>query len=218
MNEFRIVSIDEPFARSPETARRAVRMVLRAGMMDLLPDLSEGADLELNADFVCGLVHNAQEAGIARGVSLEPLSGHRATPNQVEWLERVDDLVNAITAALDESPYPEGEWGEVRDRIGEDLLSRLLSTSPSSIRRYATGTRPTPDDVAWRLHALSRIVAALLGSYNDYGVRRWFERPRAQLDGETPAAIIEAAETEDDAGLQRVFELADGLVGAAPAT
>jgi hypothetical protein len=54
-------------------------------------------------------------------------------------------------------------------------------------------------------------------SYNDYGIRRWFERRRSALDGATPAELLEQADSEDDERLQRVIGLADELTGAAAA-
>ena len=62
-----------------------------------------------------------------------------------------------------------------------------------------------------------RLLAALVGSYNDYGIRRWFERRRSTLDGATPAELVEQADSEDDERLRRVIALADELTGAAAA-
>ena len=99
----------------------------------------------------------------------------------------------------------------------DDLLAVLVGgISPSSLRRYSAGERETPDEVAWRLHALARIVAALRGSYNAYGIRRWFERRRSQLGERTPGQVLVDAESEDDA--QEVVRLAEALLGPGMAT
>jgi hypothetical protein len=123
-----------------------------------------------------------------------------------------------MVEALDASPIPGGEWRPAREVLGDELLARLVGgISPSSLRRYAAGARETPDDVAWRLHVVARLLASLLGSYNDYGVRRWFERRRTALDGKAPAEVLQAADDEGDEHLRRVLALADDLVGAAAA-
>ena len=127
------------------------------------------------------------------------------------------EVVRATLEAVDASPRPEGEWGPARDLVGDDLLARLLKVSNSSLRRYAGGDRRTPDDVAWRLHVVARLLASLVGSYNEYGIRRWFERSRRALDGATPADVLEQAPSEDDERLQHVLGLADELTGAAAA-
>ena len=73
--------------------------------------------------------------------------------------------------------------------------------------------RTTPDKVADRLHLLALVVDGLAGSYNDYGIRRWFERPRVQLDGRAPGEVLHGSWSSEDPGPRRVRELADRLAG-----
>lgn len=102
--------------------------------------------------------------------------------------------------------------------LGADLLAQLLVVSPSSLRRYASGARPTPCSVAARLHHLALIVRDLAGAYNDIGVRRWFCRPRTQLGGQTPAELLHGPWDPDDEGPTQVRQLAAALVGSGSAT
>lgn len=60
------------------------------------------------------------------------------------------------------------------------------------------------------------VVADLAGAYNDFGIRRWFERPRSQLAGKSPRQVLGAAWTPDDAATVRLRELAGVLTGANP--
>jgi hypothetical protein len=78
--------------------------------------------------------------------------------------------------SIEDSPLPDQEWTALRNTLGDGLLARLCRVSEVSLRRYAARARPTPDVVAQRLHILALIVADLRGAYNDYGVRRWFQR------------------------------------------
>jgi len=73
-----------------------------------------------------------------------------------------------------------------------------------------------PDDVGERALHVARIVNELVGSYNERGVRRWFERPRPQLDGKAPKTLLPKGWSPDDAGPQEVLDLAAALplVGA----
>lgn len=103
------------------------------------------------------------------------------------------------------------------DVLGLELLSRLLGISGSSIRRYKAAARSTPDDVAEKLHFLSLIVGDLAGAYNEIGIRQWFERKRAQLDGRTPLEWLKARWKPTQPGPRRVQDLARALV-ASPAT
>ena len=72
----------------------------------------------------------------------------------------------------------------------DDLLAALLGVSPISVRRYAKGERRCSDAVAARLHWLALLIDQLEGTYNAYGIRRWFQRPRAALDGQPPPGPI----------------------------
>jgi hypothetical protein len=215
MNSFRITSIAEPIAESPEAARYVVASVFRADLMDLLPEWVEGqSELVIDAPFLRDFGACVVGAGIGRGLPLVFEGDAILTAPR----EELDEAVRSLWQALDDSPYPEGEWSGVRARLEDEQLSDLLQVSTSSIRRYASGQRETPDEIAWRLHTLTRIIAALSGSYNDYGVRRWFERPRAQLDGRSPSELIAEATSEDDPELVGVVDLAESLVGPGVAT
>jgi hypothetical protein len=213
MAEFQIESIEAPLLESGEAATLALALVARAQTMGFLPE-REGRRFELDRDFLGEIAELLRQQGVA---AVATGSLQRAT--RVEPLDDVD-IVAALRAtleAVDASPRPEAEWAPTRDAIGDELLARLLRISVSSLRRYAGGDRRTPDEVAWRLHLVARLLAALVGSYNGYGIRRWFERRRSALDGATPAELFEQAQSDDDERLQRVVELADELTGAASA-
>lgn len=114
-------------------------------------------------------------------------------------------------------PLPTQEWPTLRGLLSDALLAHLCGISEVSLRRYAAGARPTPDAVAQRLHTLELIVADLRGAYNDYGIRRWFVRPRAQLGGHAPEDLLAAGWTPDSPEVQQIRELAGELTGS-PAT
>lgn len=175
--------------------------------MGLLPEGVEGP-VRLDAELLRALAAKLRSAGVAttQASRLETARGKKLT-----------QALEEVVSAVDASPYPEGEWAPARDVLGDDLLAVLVGgISPSSLRRYSAGERETPDEVAWRLHALARIVAALRGSYNAYGIRRWFERRRSQLGERTPGQVLVDAESEDDA--QEVVRLAEALLGPGMAT
>ena len=203
------MSIEDPF-RSPGVASLCFRLLSRAQVMGFLP---EGGPEEVCLDRQ--LVGRVSDRLARAGVAQEPAV---LLADAVDGDERIAEALRRTIAAVDASPHPEGEWAPARELLGDELLARLVRISPSSLRRYATGARPTPDAVAWRLHAVARILAALVGSYNAYGVRRWFARPRTALDGRAPAELVAEAATEEDAGLARVLGLAESLTGAGAAT
>lgn len=208
MTEIYIESVEEPFLHSPRLTRLAFGLVARAQLMGCLPDGVHGV-VQLDGPLLEGVRTCFRTAGIAAMPVVQ-------LPDANE--DELEQVLDETLAAVDASPYPAGEWQPVRKLLDDDLLSRLLGISDSSLRRYASGARETPDDAAWRLHVVARILASLLGSYNAYGIRRWLERPRAALEGRTPADIVRSAEHEEDPAMVRVFDLAGGLEGAASAT
>jgi hypothetical protein len=181
--------------------------------MGFLPE--GGGRIELSRDYLEELVRRLRLEGIATLPTAQLLEVTRG--DEIDD----DDLLGALRAtlaAIDASPRPGGEWEPARELLGDELLAGMTKISESSLRRYASGERRTPDDTAWRLHVIARLLASLVGSFNEYGVRRWFERPRRALEGATPAEVLERAESEEDERLEQVVDLADQLLGAADAT
>jgi len=168
--------------------------------------LVEANAASLDSADLTRLLQRVRDAGIARGPALhfdnvEPPSAAEA-----------ESLLKLVIAALDASPAPKFEWPAVSGVIDAEQLAPLLNVSVSSLKRYASGERDTPDDVAARLHHVALIVGDLAGAYNDVGVRRWFERKRAALHGKAPAALLAGDWNPDDNLPQKVRELARSLV------
>jgi hypothetical protein len=121
-------------------------------------------------------------------------------------------MLELLIAALEASPSPKFEWGGLGRVFDPEDLAALLHVSVSSLKRYQSGERETPDAIAARLHFLALLVGDLAGSYSEVGVRRWFQRKRTQLDGRAPAAFLKGAWDPDDEGPLRVRALARDLV------
>lgn len=213
MVELRVASISDPLLRAPRSLPLVLQLVARGQTMGFLPE-GEGR-IELSRDYLEELGRRLRLEGIAALPTARLLEVTRG--DEIDD----DDLLGALRAtiaAIDASPRPAGEWEPARELLGDELLAGMTRISESSLRRYASGERRTPDDTAWRLHVTARLLASLVGSFNEYGVRRWFERPRRALEGATPAEVLERAESEEDGRLEQVIELADQLLGAANAT
>ncbi len=201
-----IRSAEKPFD-SPGLHQQAVETMKRAEAMGLLPrdKIIEKLDLKTLRQVLTWLA----KAGIGRGFysDLEDPSAWDA-PRLEKFLARLNE-------ALEDSPAPVFEWPRQMEVFGLDQLARLLNVSPSSVRRYKDEERPTPDDVAARLHFLALVVGDLAGAYNEVGIRRWFERPRTALNNRSPAQLLTGEWNPNESGPSKVRDLVRSLVTAA---
>lgn len=188
-----------------EVGYLGVRLVSLAELLGLVPRSSEPA---IDRDHVFEAVDSFAKVGVGRRSA--------ALVRRLEPGPLTAVLREALSA-IEESPLPEYEWQPLTKILGEDALANLLGTSVSSIHRYRSGERPTPDDVAWRLHVITLIAADLAGSYNDFGMRRWFQRSRSALGGAAPSELLAGDWSPDDDRVQEVRALAQALLGS-PAT
>ena len=203
MTNLQIQSVRSPFD-DPRLASAAVAALTRADAMGLL---SRPVTC-LDDSAIQGLQTGMAQAGIGRGFLPEL---HRLPSSDAV---RLSTLLEKINEALDQSPAPAHEWRALQGVLGVELLTRLLGISQSSARRYISGNRSTPDVIAARLHFLAFVVGDLAGAYNDIGVRRWFDRPRERLDGNTPAHALGDEWSPEDDGPRRVRELARALASS----
>jgi hypothetical protein len=192
---------------------RLLTLLTRASAMGVLA----GATVtQIDAQAVQRVLTALHKQGLigAAPVALAPLLKKGPAQLDAATAERMADSVEQLVAVLDESPAPASEWAPMRAVFGDDVLGELLGIAPASLRRYAAAERATPQATAERLHWLAMVVSDLAGSYNDFGMRRWFERPRTQLGGKSPRALLGARWTADDKAAQQVRKLAATLSGA----
>ncbi len=201
MSRFSRKSVLAPIGRPAgrlifEVARRAQAM----GLAD--SDRVERQDL----DAIRSIASRAERAGIAAAAAAELRSV--AGPTDEELVA----LLQMMVAALEASPVPKYEWTSLSRVLEAEQLASLVDVSLSSLKRYQSGERDTPDRIAARLHLLALLVGDLAGSYNHIGIRRWFSRPRTRLDGRSPADVLAGDWDPEDEGPARVRQLARELV------
>lgn len=207
MPSLQIDSVDEPLASDVRASWAAVHLIARTQFVGALPSLPEGRGLGRE------LIRAALAGLSAQGVARDALLALDAANTSTDLRE----LLEAANEQMEQSPMPAGTWPVLIEVLGEKLLSTLVDVSAASLRRYAHGQRATPGPVAQRLHFLALLVADLSGAYNDYGTRRWFARPRYQLDGASPLELLEHGFDPDGPEASRVRQLAANLVAAGAA-
>ncbi len=147
-----------------------------------------------------GLVGSAMRAAARVGVAEAIAAGAGDQPSDQKILGFLD--------ALRRSPRPMSEIVSLAAIFGYSGLERLVAASEPSLRRYAAGDRATPDAVAQRVHLLAQLVAVLRGSFNEFGIRRWFERPHPALGSRAPADVLGRDFDPADARVQAVMNAA----------
>jgi hypothetical protein len=194
-----ITSVQPPFEEE-ELYPRATRFLRRADAMGLL----EGRIEELSPKVVRQVARRLSRRGLASDVAAR-LTG--SAPSRDEFMRYLD----AALVALDESPVPAAELTKLNSILGHELLAEMLEISAASLQRYQSGDREAPDVVADRAHFLTSVIAALEGTYNEFGVRRWFERPRSVFDGRSARQLLARRWTSRDDSAHRVLSAAESL-------
>jgi hypothetical protein len=208
MADVRIESIADPFSEDdPELGEAFLDVLLRADSMGLISDDVRGLDRKA----LQAVGKAVAEQGIGQAQAVEALTAAKLPR------ARLLDVLEQWKDALEESPVPARELPALIDLFGLEELAALLDTSPSSLRRYASGQRNTPDVIAARAHFLSGVVGDLRGAYNEFGVRRWFVRERSALGGRSPKKVLRKGWVPDSSDVREVRDLARALV-ASPAT
>ncbi len=202
MTVIRIASIDAPL-NSAGLRGPALDLVRRALAVGLLRDRPVIGKLDL--DLLRGIAREASEAGVGRDAALELLG--KPSPRQL------GSVIGRLEDAFASSPMPQRELAVLLDVFEIDQLALLLDTSAVSLRRYISGARTVPDQLAVRVHWLALVTSDLAGAYNELGIRRWFDRPRSQLDGKAPRQLLRRGWDPDDTKLGRVRALAAALAG-----
>lgn len=208
MTALHIESVAEPFRSDRVLADLALRLLSRAEYVGCLP--AGGTHLVLDAEAI-------RAVGKCLAQAQMPTSRWTFLDGPEVSVAQWREAVTAMSEQIEMSPQPAGEWEPVIDTLGEEMVAEMLGVSVSSVRRYGAGNRVTPQDVAERLHFVAMLLADLAGSYNGYGVRRWFTRPRAVLQGRRPIDALGAGFDPDGERAGQVQELAASLIAAGAA-
>ncbi len=206
MSMVRLSSTTAPFD-TPSVRSAAARLVLIADGLGLLPEDRpiERIDDELIREIARSSLsegvaprrspgHPGRHGGVHLGGSLG--CPHRATPGR----------------ASPRSPMPRRELTGLLRTYGHESLGRLLgelACQPASLcDRHPRRARHGRGD---RIHFVSLLTTDLAGSYNAFGMRRWWERPRAALEGRSPREAL-----GDDVGSRTSLRRWPSLTWRAP--
>ena len=178
MYNIQISSVMSPFD-TDELYPKATRLLRRADAMGLLDEPIR----ELSTESMRKVARKLSQRGLASDLAARLTTGKPSASDLSRYLD-------AALLALEESPVPAAELTKLNAALGHELLSGLLEISAASLQRYQSGERQVPDAIAERAHYLTSVIAALEGIYNEFGVRRWFERPRSVFNGKSARRFL----------------------------
>jgi hypothetical protein len=186
-----------------------INLLRRALALGLIP---QGESVErLDLTLMRRIAREASNAGIGQDAAVALLHGDLAA-------DRLATLVRRLDEAMTASPLPDRELPELLRVLDREAVADLTGTSSVSLGRYQAGSRKWPDLLAARIHWLALVLADLGGAYNDFGMRRWFERKRTQLGGRSPREVLGSDWDPADPDVEQVRALAAALAGAGAAT
>ncbi len=195
---------------SPGVGTLAARLLSYASAMDLLSDARTAQTLNYET-----LLRGIKR--LTSATQIGPTTLVKLQERGAEDSSRLRTLLAELYEQLEQSPAPDVEWKPLETFLGSALLSDLLDISPSSLFRYMSRDRHTPDDVADRLHTLALVVSDLAGAYNEFGIRRWFDRRRGPLSGRSPKEVLTKGWNSSSDRARQVRLLASSLT-ASPTT
>lgn len=199
MPNIQIISVMHPF-ETDDLYPKATRLLRRADAMGLLDEPIR----ELSTETVRKVARNLAQRGLAADVAARLMTGKPSASDLSRYLD-------AALLALDESPVPAAELTKLNATLGHELLSTLLEISAASLHRYQSGERQVPDAIADRAHFLTSVVSALEGIYNEFGVRRWFERPRSVFNSKSARQLLGRGWAPGGEPARRILAAAESL-------
>jgi hypothetical protein len=194
-----ITSVLPPFEKE-DLYPRATRFLRRADAMGLVDEPIR----ELSPEVVRKLARKLSLRGLASDSAARLATGKPSAGELSRYLD-------AALLALDESPVPSAELTKLNSTLGHEWVAALLEISAASLQRYQNGDRQVPDAIAERAHFLTSVTSALEGIYNEFGVRRWFERSRSAFDGQTARQLLGQGWAPNDEAARRVLAAAESL-------
>ena len=112
---------------------------------------------------------------------VDGIEGHAR--DRAERADALDEHVDGVT----------GNVGEVLDELLGRLpdvpkhdIAEVLGIDRRTLARWAGQTKQPPR----RLDVVARLVAILRHNWTQEGIIAWFHRPRRELDGRTPLAVL----------------------------
>lgn len=165
------------------------KVVLRLG--DRLEAIAGAELLALDPYFILAIQGGTIQAlrALDLDVPAEERRGVRIGLERVRQALR--DVANECASAEDRDPKLVVRWLVETLDAPYPRVAELLQTSPRTLQRWLSqgSTQPRGED-AERVRVVAKVTNQLRHVLTGGGVLRWFESPRADLSGRTPAELL----------------------------
>ena len=145
----------------------------------------------------------------------DPAEARRRLRHRLEQMRHVfRDLAAGQPVGEDQPAKDVARWLVGAVDVPQRRLADLLGVRERTFQRWISDSEPSrPEgDDARRLRIVARIAAHLRHSLTGPGVVGWFERPRRDLGGKAPVALL-----DDPDAVARLLALASGARSSAAA-
>jgi len=118
------------------------------------------------------------------------------------------DRVWQTISALGQVDLCRGEVEGLSQILTRKRLAHMVGVSEPDLVAFGNSEGYLGTDAEIRLHYIAGLVAMLKATYNELAVRRWFERRRDRLGGQSPAEVLSGGWAPGDEDAARVIALA----------
>ena len=102
----------------------------------------------------------------------------------------LEEISQTSQVSDEQSPKELVRWLSRTVPVSQQELSEVLGVQRRKFQRWLNEAPKPEGDDALRVTVVARIVNQLRHSFTPVGVIRWFNRPRAELDGRKPKSLL----------------------------
>jgi transcriptional regulator with XRE-family HTH domain len=102
----------------------------------------------------------------------------------------LEEIAGASPISEERSPKDVVRWLAKTIPVSQQELANVLGVERRKLQRWLNESSSPEGDDALRVAAVARVVNQLRHAFTPIGVLRWFDRPRRELGGRKPKALL----------------------------
>jgi hypothetical protein len=193
------ILIDEFITRVTADIEQVKGKAFDPGYVERFRETAQRLSTRLNEELPPDL--DVEAVAEIRGILIEALQDLSTIDEERPWdvvevfILRAEAIRHIVRDALDAHVGSDGQNAadliralqEWLPRVPQTQLAELVDISPRQLQRWKKSGGEPPR----RLQLVTRLVALLHRAWTPEGVLAWFDRPRSDLDGQAPRAVLD---------------------------